>query len=48
MNNKDYRCGTKKRRYLSKTIKSKKQKFKNLIKTKEDPIIDHQVSTKVP
>jgi len=48
MNNKDYRYGTKKRRYLSKTIKSKKQKLKIFIKTKENPIIDHQVSTKVP
>lgn len=48
MNNKDYRYGTKKRRYLSKTIKSKKQKLKNFIKTKENPIIDHQASTKVP
>lgn len=45
MNNKDFRYGTKKHRYLSKTIKSKKQKLKNFIKIKETPIIDHQVST---
>ncbi|KAL5238042.1 hypothetical protein ACI65C_005452 [Semiaphis heraclei] len=44
MNNKDFRYGTKKRRYLSKTIKSKKQKLKNFIKKKETPIVDHQVS----
>lgn len=46
MNNKDFRYGAKKRRYLSKTIKSKNQKLKNLIKKKETPIIDNQVSPK--